>query len=49
MQAKFQPGLYTRKDLSPKLTLYWRILKADQEIEMALVLNGTSYAAVGWR
>jgi len=47
--AKFQPGLYTRKDLSSKLTLYWRILKADQEIEMALVLNGTSYAAVGWR
>ena len=35
--------------MSEKLTIYWRILKEDNEIEMVLKLNGTSYAAVGWR
>ena len=46
---KVQLGLYTKKEVSEKLTLYWRILKEDQEIEMVLKMNGTSYAAVGWR
>ena len=46
---KLQEGLYTRRDLSEKLTLYWRILKEAKEVEMVLRLNGTSWAAVGWR
>lgn len=29
--------------------LYWRILKEHKEIEIVMVVNGTSYAAVGWR
>ena len=44
-----QEGLYTKRDLSEKLTIYWRILKEAQEMEMVLRLNGTSWAAVGWR
>ena len=44
-----QLGIYTKKQVSEKLTIYWRILKEDNEIEMVLKLNGTSYAAVGWR
>lgn len=44
-----QLGLYTKKEVSEKLAIYWRILKEDNEIEMVLKLNGTSYAAVGWR
>jgi len=46
---QLQEGLYTRRDLSEKLTLYWRILQEAQEVEMVLRLNGTSWAAVGWR
>jgi hypothetical protein len=46
---QLQDGLYTKRRLSEKLELYWRILKEDQQIEMVLRLNGTSWAAVGWR
>ena len=29
--------------------MYWRILKEEKEIEVAMVVKGTSYAAIGWR
>jgi len=45
----FQDGLYTKKEVSEKLTLYWRILKEAKEIEMVMKISGTSWAAVGWR
>lgn len=41
--------LYTEKKLSDTFTLYWRILKDHRELEAVLVVNGTSYAALGWR
>ncbi|XP_030757105.1 uncharacterized protein LOC115882976 isoform X4 [Sitophilus oryzae] len=41
--------LYTEKKLSDTFTLYWRILKEHKELEAVMVVNGTSYAALGWR
>lgn len=41
--------LYTKRDLSDRFTLYWRILKEEKEIEVIMVVKGTSYAAIGWR
>ncbi|KAH0998429.1 hypothetical protein HUJ05_006825, partial [Dendroctonus ponderosae] len=41
--------LYTEKKLSDTFMLYWRILKDHRELEAVLVVNGTSYAALGWR
>ena len=40
---------YTRKDLSANFRLYWRILREEQEIEVVMQVNGTSYAGLGWR
>lgn len=40
---------YTRRDLSPNFRLYWRILRDEQEIEVVMQVNGTSYAGLGWR
>lgn len=37
-------SIYTKKDLSDKFKLYWRILKDEKEIEVVMVVNGTSYA-----
>lgn len=41
--------LYTERKLSDTFRLYWRILKEHKEIEAVMVVNGTSYAALGWR
>ncbi|KAK4296451.1 hypothetical protein Pmani_031050 [Petrolisthes manimaculis] len=40
---------HRKKKLSDDMTLYWRVLRTEGEIEFVLVSNGTSYAAVGWR
>ncbi|XP_069356051.1 uncharacterized protein [Maniola hyperantus] len=40
---------YTKKQLSKEFALYWRVMKEDAEIELLMMVNGTSYAAVGWR
>lgn len=42
-------GLYTARKLSDTFRLYWRILKERKELEVVMVVNGTSYAALGWR
>lgn len=41
--------MYSERKLSETFTLYWRILKEQKELEAVLVVNGTSYAALGWR
>jgi hypothetical protein len=40
---------YSKKDLSNTFTLYWRILREQQELEVVMVVNGTSYVGLGWR
>nr|XP_024214773.1 uncharacterized protein LOC106679441 isoform X2 [Halyomorpha halys] len=40
---------YMHRELSPTFQLYWRILTEEQEIEIALVANSTSYLGIGWR
>jgi outer membrane biosynthesis protein TonB len=40
---------YSKRDLSSTFTLYWRILKEQQELEVVMVVNGTSYVGLGWR
>ena len=40
---------YTRRNLSDTFTLYWKILKEQQEIEVVMIVNGTSYVGLGWR
>ncbi|CAO1346058.1 unnamed protein product [Diamesa serratosioi] len=42
-------SLYTTKVLSPDYRIHWRILKEQKEIEMILVVNGTSWVGFGWR
>ncbi|KPJ20098.1 Cell surface glycoprotein 1 [Papilio machaon] len=42
-------ALYTKKELSKQFALYWRILKDSKEIEFVMIVNGTSYAGIGWR
>lgn len=39
-------SIYSKKDLSDKFKLYWRILKEEKEIEVVMVVNGTSYAGL---
>lgn len=41
--------VYTERKLSDTFRLYWRILKEHKELEVVMVVNGTSYAAIGWR
>lgn len=41
--------LYTEKKLSDTFRLYWRILKEQKELEVVMVVNSTSYVALGWR
>ncbi|CAH1988601.1 unnamed protein product [Acanthoscelides obtectus] len=41
--------LYTERKLSDTFRLYWRILKEHKEIEAIMVVNGTSWAGLGWR
>ncbi|XP_045519064.1 uncharacterized protein LOC123710853 isoform X1 [Pieris brassicae] len=42
-------GLYSKRELSKDFSLYWRIIRDLQEVEIVMIVNGTSYAAVGWR
>lgn len=42
-------SLYTTKTLTPDFKIHWRILKEAKEIEMVLVVNGTSWVGFGWR
>ncbi|KAL0811066.1 hypothetical protein ABMA28_010340 [Loxostege sticticalis] len=46
---KVNLGLYTKKELSKEFNLYWRVLKDEAEIEVIMMVNGTSYAGLGWR
>ncbi|CAH0598382.1 unnamed protein product [Chrysodeixis includens] len=46
---KVNLGLYNKREMSKQFNLYWRILKEDAEIEFIMMVNGTSYAGVGWR
>ena len=48
-ETRVQDGLYTKKELSEKVTLLWRILKEDQEIEVVIKSQGTSWVGLGWR
>lgn len=41
--------MYTRRNLSDALTLYWRVLREEGELEVVLVNKGVSYSAIGWR
>lgn len=41
--------LYKYRKLSDTFRLYWRILRERKEIEVAMVVNGTSYVGLGWR
>lgn len=41
--------LYRSKQLSPDYRIHWRILKEQKEIELVMVVNGTSWAGLGWR
>ncbi|XP_073961160.1 uncharacterized protein isoform X2 [Choristoneura fumiferana] len=40
---------YSRRELSPLFSLYWRVVPHEQELEVVMIVNGTSYAAIGWR
>ncbi|XP_050669314.1 uncharacterized protein LOC126968369 isoform X3 [Leptidea sinapis] len=40
---------YSKKQLSKDYTLYWRVIKDMHEVEFVMMVNGTSYAALGWR
>ncbi|XP_046972493.1 uncharacterized protein LOC124539236 [Vanessa cardui] len=42
-------SLYSKKQLSKQFALYWRVLKEEAEMEFVMMVNGTSYAALGWR
>ena len=42
-------SLYTTKVLTPDYRIHWRILKEQKEIEVVLVVNGTSWVGFGWR
>ena len=44
---------HTKRILSDRLTLYYKVVPASQEknkeLEFILIINGTSYGAIGWR
>lgn len=42
-------SLYSTKQLSEDYRAHWRILKEQKEIEVILVVNGTSWVGFGWR
>ncbi|XP_049881200.1 uncharacterized protein LOC126377502 isoform X3 [Pectinophora gossypiella] len=42
-------ALYSHRQLSPEYNLYWRIVKDQDELEVVMIVNGTSYAGIGWR
>lgn len=37
-------ALYSKRSLSDKFNLYWRLLKENGEIEVIMMVNGTTYA-----
>jgi hypothetical protein len=41
--------VYQSKKLSDDYMAHWRILKENKEIEVVLVVNGTSWVGFGWR
>ncbi|GLV40155.1 nahoda [Carabus blaptoides fortunei] len=41
--------LYNYRTLSDTFRLYWRILRERKEIEVIMIVNGTSYVGLGWR
>ena len=49
MDTQVNFDLFTARELNNKLTLYYRLVPNQNEIEIALVGKGTSYLAVGWR
>ena len=42
-------GLYTKREISPNYTLFWRIIPDTAEIEMAMRVKGTGFVGIGWR
>ncbi|XP_077981039.1 uncharacterized protein LOC144436193 isoform X2 [Glandiceps talaboti] len=40
---------YYHRHLSDSVVMYWKILKDSSEIEIALEVHGSSWAAVGWK
>ena len=48
-KTRVQEGLYTKKELSDKMTVLWRILKEKQEMEVVIKSKGTSWVGLGWR
>ena len=42
-------GAYSHRKLSDRIDLYWRMLRGEGEIEVALVTKGNTYTALGWR
>lgn len=40
---------YNREDLNDDYAFFWRILPDSQELQGIMVVNGTSYTAIGWR
>lgn len=45
-KTELKEGLYTKREISPSYTLYWRIIPDTQEIEMALKVKGTDRKSV---
>ena len=41
--------MYTKREISPTFTLFWRILREVQEIEIAIRAKGTGFVGIGWR
>ena len=39
-KTELKEGLYTKREISPNYTLFWRILPDTQEIEMAMKVKG---------
>lgn len=40
---------YMSKVLSPDYKIHWRVLKDQNEIEVVMQVNGTSWVGLGWR
>jgi hypothetical protein len=39
-KTELKEGLYTKREISPNYTLFWRLLPDTQEIEMAMKVKG---------
>lgn len=40
---------YLMRELSPDYKIHWRILKDQNEIEVVMRVNGSSWVGLGWR